>query len=357
MNKSAVPSSKPHKEVEPQKQTKLQQQQMLPFSTTSSSSSSVLPIAPRRVVGNMAPPSMPQAVSGSHGMPRTASVPWTRQELDEIGQALDTPLTNDEIARRVGKGGQKFSYIEGWFVLDQCNRIFGATGWSCEIKDIQVRVRPDKNKGWYAKARVISRVTLKDGTFHEDISVAGKYNKNEHEAEMMACKTAVTDARKRVLRCFGRALGNSVYDKTTLQKCRKRSAPVPQAPPAYNRICDSRQQTSAQQKQQIGRQQQQQQQQNQARAQKEQPIKHQAHANPKSSGPPVDRTNIALPPSAASAAPPSACASFKYSVVDTPVESSDPNDAFFGDEEEDKLFANVDMDQIYEQAAKRQRTN
>ena len=131
--------------------------------------------------------------------PRRAGRDWARP-----GHALD--WRGDRAW--VGAGGKKFSYIEGWFVLDQCNRIFGATGWSCEIKDIQVRVRPDKNKGFYAKARVISRVTLKDGTFHEDISVAGNYNKSRDDAEMMACKTAVTDARKRVLRCFGRALGN-----------------------------------------------------------------------------------------------------------------------------------------------------
>ena len=93
-----------------------------------------------------------------------------------------------------------------------------------------------RRRGWYAKSRVICRVTLKDGTFHEDMSVAGRYAKTEAEAEMMACKTAVTDARKRVLRCFGRALGNSVYDKASLVQKQKKRGPVgPVAPPQFNR--------------------------------------------------------------------------------------------------------------------------
>lgn len=162
-------------------------------------------------------------------VPVRRAVQWTAEELQRIQEQLDTPLGESELTRRVGPGGKRIAYVEGWFVLDQSNRIFGVTGWSCEIKDIQVRVRPDKNKGWYAKARVIVRVTLKDGTFHEDISVAGRYNKHEAEAEMMACKTAVTDARKRVLRCFGRALGNSVYDKASIAKKRP--------PPQFNRAC------------------------------------------------------------------------------------------------------------------------
>lgn len=163
---------------------------------------------------------------------------WTPKDLKSIQEQLDTPINEAELARRVGPGGKRISYVEGWFVLDQSNRIFGATGWSCEIKDIQVRVRPDKNKGWYAKARVIARVTLKDGTYHEDISVAGRYAKQEADAEMMACKTAVTDARKRVLRCFGRALGNSVYDKTSLLKKR----PVPK----FNRETNPKRKKNAQ---------------------------------------------------------------------------------------------------------------
>lgn len=182
-----------------------------------------------------------------HAAPRSLVVPWTREEVDRIAEELDKPLTETDVARRVGAGGKKFAYVEGWFVLDQSNRIFGATGWSCEIKDIQVRTRPDKQKGWYAKARVISRVTLKDGTYHEDISVAGRFNKYEAEAEMMACKTAVTDSRKRVLRCFGRALGNSVYDKASIARSKK-----PAARPQFNNGRANKNEGPAKKKSRVG---------------------------------------------------------------------------------------------------------
>ena len=323
-------------------------QQMLPFSTSSSRP--------------MAPPGGRGERAQSRAAPRTAAIPWSRAELDEIGRALDTPLTGEEIARRVGAGGKKFSYIEGWFVLDQCNRIFGATGWSCEIKDIQVRVRPDKNKGFYAKARVISRVTLKDGTFHEDISVAGKYNKNESDAEMMACKTAVTDARKRVLRCFGRALGNSVYDKTSLAASRKRpaSSVVSRVPPAYNRNREvpqtkqvHRPNLNPQKQQQTKTQDQrnhQHQQQPKPRRQEQTSEPQQVPSRSNSSGPPVDRTNLDPPSSVA--------ASFIYSVPqsggDSVAETPDPTDALFGDDD-DQLYADLDLDNLRQENAKRQR--
>lgn len=159
---------------------------------------------------------------------------WTLDDVQRIHEQLATPLALHETSKRVGPGGKRVSYVEGWIVLDKANEIFGATGWSCEIKTIKCNTRRDNGR-FYAKCMVVCRVTLQGGTSHEDVSVAGRYAKTEHEAEMMACKTAVTDARKRVLRCFGRNLGNSVYDKAGMK--RQSSAPAKLPAPKFNRDC------------------------------------------------------------------------------------------------------------------------
>jgi DNA repair and recombination protein RAD52 len=66
------------------------------------------------------------------------------------------------------------------------------------------------------------RVTLKDGTHHEDIGYGQIDNcKGKAAAFEKAKKEGTTDALKRALRNFGNVLGNCVYDKAYLQKVTK----------------------------------------------------------------------------------------------------------------------------------------
>lgn len=68
----------------------------------------------------------------------------------------------------------------------------------------------------------IVRVTLRDGTFHEDIGYGHIENcKGKAAAFEKAKKEAATDALKRALRNFGNVLGNCLYDKDYLQKVTK----------------------------------------------------------------------------------------------------------------------------------------
>jgi len=73
---------------------------------------------------------------------------------------------------------------------------------------------------------VIVRVTLKDGTFHEDIGYGHMENaKSKAAAFEKAKKEGTTDALKRALRNFGNVLGNCIYDKEYLAKVTKIKAP------------------------------------------------------------------------------------------------------------------------------------
>lgn len=69
---------------------------------------------------------------------------------------------------------------------------------------------------------VIVRVTLRDGTFHEDIGYGHIENcTGKAKAFEKAKKEGTTDALKRALRNFGNVLGNCIYDKDYVKKVTK----------------------------------------------------------------------------------------------------------------------------------------
>ena len=68
----------------------------------------------------------------------------------------------------------------------------------------------------------VVRVTLKDGTFHEDVGYGMSENPKKGSAIENAKKEAVSDARKRALRCFGDSLGNCLYDKQHLKRLKSK---------------------------------------------------------------------------------------------------------------------------------------
>lgn len=69
---------------------------------------------------------------------------------------------------------------------------------------------------------VIVRVTLRDGTFHEDIGYGHMENaKGKAAAFEKAKKEGTTDGLKRALKNFGNVLGNCLYDKDYLKNVTK----------------------------------------------------------------------------------------------------------------------------------------
>lgn len=124
---------------------------------------------------------------------------------------------------RPGGGGQNVSYIEGWKALNLANEIFGFNGWSSEVVNIQVDFLDSLGSGRVSLGlSVVVRITIRDGTFHEDFGYGFLENaKNKAVAFEKCKKEAFTDGLKRCLRCFGNVLGNCLYDKTILAKMQK----------------------------------------------------------------------------------------------------------------------------------------
>ncbi|KAL8392993.1 hypothetical protein RB595_002979 [Gaeumannomyces hyphopodioides] len=149
---------------------------------------------------------------------------WTAQEIAALQTRLDRQLGPEYLSARSGPSGQKVHYVAADKIITLANEVFGFNGWSTSIQDVQVDfadVHPQTGKISLGLS-VVVRVTLRDGTFHEDMGYGHIENcKSKASAFEKAKKEGTTDALKRALRHFGNLLGNCIYDKDYLAKVTK----------------------------------------------------------------------------------------------------------------------------------------
>ncbi|KIW15186.1 hypothetical protein PV08_05231 [Exophiala spinifera] len=149
---------------------------------------------------------------------------FTALEIATLQSRLDKQLGPEYISHRPGPGGQKVHYLSADKLINLANEVFGFNGWSSSIQNIQIDfVDENTQTGKISLGlSVVVRVTLKDGTHHEDIGYGQVENaKGKAAAFEKAKKEGTTDALKRALRNFGNLLGNCVYDKSYLAKVTK----------------------------------------------------------------------------------------------------------------------------------------
>lgn len=132
----------------------------------------------------------------------------------EIIRELQKPLDRAHVAQRE-KGGAQLSYVEGWHVIAEANRIFGFDGWTRELVDLIENTQPTQNQrgnhivSFRAKVRVTALGVTREGTgFGSGVS------RDIHDAYESAVKEAETDAMKRAFMTFGNPFGLALYDKT-----------------------------------------------------------------------------------------------------------------------------------------------
>lgn len=137
---------------------------------------------------------------------------------DETKAALGAKLSSANVKSRQ-QGGSKVSYIEGWHVIAEANRIFGFDNWTRETIDIKCvsererEIGTNKAPGWgvtyLCKARVIV-----DGVAREGCGAGHGIDRDLGQAHESAIKEAETDAMKRAFMTFGNPFGLALYDKT-----------------------------------------------------------------------------------------------------------------------------------------------
>lgn len=149
---------------------------------------------------------------------------FTAMEIATLQSRLEKQLGPEYLSARSGPSGQKVHYIAAEKCIALANEVFGFNGWSSAIQNIQVDFVDENPQTLKISLglSVIIRVTLRDGTYHEDIGYGHIENcKGKAAAFEKAKKEGTTDALKRALRNFGNVLGNCIYDKDYLAKVTK----------------------------------------------------------------------------------------------------------------------------------------
>ncbi|MFM2172844.1 MAG: hypothetical protein RLZZ54_771 [Cyanobacteriota bacterium] len=138
---------------------------------------------------------------------------------------LSAPLDRANVRQRE-QGRSRVSYLEGWQVIAEANRIFGFDGWErCTLisRCVTEHERPigrDRKSGWGVTytARVRITVTAGHRTLIREGSGAGHgIDADKGLAHESALKEAETDATKRALMTFGNPFGLALYDKQQRQ--------------------------------------------------------------------------------------------------------------------------------------------
>ncbi len=133
---------------------------------------------------------------------------------DEQRQSLSRKLNPKHVRTRVADG-KTLSYVEGWHVIAEANRIFGYDAWDRETIQMQCVWEGARNSReactYMAQVRISVRagelmvVRMGSGTGHGIGLTRGEAHEN-------ALKMAETDAMKRALATFGNPFGLPLYD-------------------------------------------------------------------------------------------------------------------------------------------------
>ena len=128
-----------------------------------------------------------------------------------------TALRRDLNARQVRTReahGREFSYLEGWYVISEANRIFGFDGWSRETTESRCVLARESRGNFLAVyvARVRITVHAKEASVIREGHGSGEgRGTSPAEVHDIAVKAAETDATKRALATFGKPFGLELY--------------------------------------------------------------------------------------------------------------------------------------------------
>jgi DNA repair and recombination protein RAD52 len=160
---------------------------------------------------------------------------------ETIQAKLNKRLGPEYVSQRPAPGGgPKLTYVEGWKIIGLANEVFGYNGWCSTVTKIEtdfVDMDPETRR-YCIGVTALVKVTLKDGTYHEDVGYGSGENMKGKGAALdkvrfvmlrlwslhcdnllpQAKKEAVTDGVKRALRNFGSLLGLCLYEKSFTQE-------------------------------------------------------------------------------------------------------------------------------------------
>ena len=166
---------------------------------------------------NRAAPTTPITLNGDSPLHWDALSP-------NVNDVLRQPLDPALVSERKGRGGRRFSYIEGHTAIDQANQVFGYGGWGYELVG-EVTLREFKSGAAYSAT---VRVTVPGASSRTDVGFQ-PVSDDSAEGHETAYKGAVTDALKRALRSFGDRFGNGLYGDPPTSTGQSRPQPRPRS--------------------------------------------------------------------------------------------------------------------------------
>ena len=138
--------------------------------------------------------------------------------------ALSAPLDRAKVRQR-RQGRSQVSYLEGWQVIAEANRIFGFDGWQREtvalrcVHQAERLIGEEHRPGWGVTYTARVRISVSASTpgqpalIREGSGAGHGIDTDLGQAHESALKEAETDAMKRALMTFGNAFGLALYDK------------------------------------------------------------------------------------------------------------------------------------------------
>lgn len=134
---------------------------------------------------------------------------------DEQREALKAKLRYRHVRTRAHNGAP-ISYVEGWHVIAEANRIFGYDSWDRQTLSPRCLWRESQRgeTACFYTAKV--RITVRAGAamiVREGIGTGVGRASAAEAAHEIALKAAETDATKRALATFGNPFGLALYDK------------------------------------------------------------------------------------------------------------------------------------------------
>jgi len=143
-------------------------------------------------------------------------------------QALLRNVDVQQIRTREANG-RELSYLEGWFLIAEANRIFGFDGWNREtIESRCVLARASRGTFvavYVAKVRIT--VHAEGATVIREGHGSGEgRGASPGEVHDIALKAAETDATKRALATFGKAFGLELYRQSRATRALPISQPT-----------------------------------------------------------------------------------------------------------------------------------
>jgi hypothetical protein len=130
-------------------------------------------------------------------------------------QALRRSLNGRHVRTRQANG-RALSYIEGWFVIAEANRIFGFDAWSRETVETRSVLARESRGSFLAVYIAKVRITVHaDGAtiVREGHGSGEGRGPSPGDVHDIALKAAETDATKRALATFGKPFGLELYRK------------------------------------------------------------------------------------------------------------------------------------------------